>query len=262
MPSYLLKLQRAEKHFADLEEAINAYGRQHLYEVRVTVESENNVKKHRLVILRGPDPEVSLIAGDFINNVRAGLDHLASALVPLGDRRKVYFPILWEGVWDYTGDDAQRREQRKSWKRWTRQMKPAAVAILKELQPPYRERESDHPDIHRLRIIQWVSNSDKHSALPPVSTGLTDTTVRWEDARGEHFSAQGGTRPEGRTVHHQAELMGIPDDAVNVQIEGTPVVAVRVSDPEGDIRIPQQLAGIVGWVRESIIERLVPFIQP
>jgi hypothetical protein len=63
---------------------------------------------------RRPDHRLPLIAGDVVYNLRAGLDHLACALVSVSDRSHVMFPILIESVWDIPVQDAENQQGTKN----------------------------------------------------------------------------------------------------------------------------------------------------
>ena len=98
IPSYTEKLSWAEAHLTKLEAALKTYADRHPYKVTHSIKQQ---KDHwRLRFIEAPNREVPLIVGDFLYNVRGGLDHLACALVPRKYRRSVSFPIIREPIWD------------------------------------------------------------------------------------------------------------------------------------------------------------------
>ncbi len=135
VPSYLRKISRAETHLQDLKAIIADYieGRPHV----LTKDAGDPSGPYRIRTTSGVPPEVSLISGDFIYNVRSALDHLAAALNPPNRKRSVYFPIFWKGVWEphLESEDHAKANDRNKWISSTRKMAPEAIEILKRLQP-------------------------------------------------------------------------------------------------------------------------------
>ena len=95
------------------------------------------------------------------------------------------FPIFWQGVWEppVPGDDEERTKARQRWRTYTREMRPEAIAHLKWLQPPDTGGSNDRLDV--LTVINRLSNTDRHSKLPVISTGLKHCQVR--GATGNRF---------------------------------------------------------------------------
>src|SRR5688572_12484690 len=94
--SFDLKIDRAEEHLKELEHAVGRYCDRHPYKAVERMEGNQQGSVWRLRFTEQPDPWLTVIAGDFLYNVRSGLDHLAAALVPEQDWD--YFPIYFQGV--------------------------------------------------------------------------------------------------------------------------------------------------------------------
>lgn len=102
--------------------------------------------------------ELSLIVGDFVQNLRAALDHLVCSIVQATGSSPTAshaFPIFT------TKPDASRR----SWDRWNRQLKnvdASVVALIDYVQPYKRGAEADRD---ALACLQALSNEDKHRVV-------------------------------------------------------------------------------------------------
>jgi hypothetical protein len=255
-PSYLLKMDRAEEHLDVLGGEVRAFSESHPYAVRKRVEDKKDV--WRLCFTATPNPRIGIIGADFLYNVRSGLDHLAAALVPAANRRSVMFPIFWHGVWEdpVEGESEEKRKARQRWNTVTREMKPGAIAVLKELQPYLGYTDRD-PRAHLLSSLNRLSNKDRHSGLPVMAVGLGGSTMAWTMPDGSVGSSKD---PEDGGLANDAKLH-LPESAMDVQIKGTMVIAVRVAMPDGYITIPHHFQGILNFARSGVVDRLIPFIH-
>jgi hypothetical protein len=228
---------RAEKHLVDLNDAIGRYFNSDPYEVRSRREGKKKVRVHRLHFTAQPDPMVGLIAADFIYNIRSGLDHLMAAIVPSKDRDSVMFPIFFDGVWGPSGpgENPERTKARERWTTCTRNAAPDAVTYLKRLQPT--DEVIDDPKTANLLIaLNRLSNTDRHKKLPVVSAGLTDVKyvcrlpneTETTDDQGMTTFAAGIPENWIAFLQDEAQIMDVPEDAMEVQLYGTPLVAVRI----------------------------------
>ncbi|MGD0054636.1 MAG: hypothetical protein ABSC34_04265 [Acidimicrobiales bacterium] len=254
IPSYLLKMERAEKHLKDLKIAIAEYASSHPYTVTVGREGKRQV--HRLHFTSQLDRRVSLIAADFVYNIRSGLDHLAAELNPPRYRTKTMFPILWEGVWEpeVPGENEQRTRDRAKWLTTTRHMNPEAVAILKTLQP--HVFEDLNLDIFFLDAFNRLSNKDRHSHLPLIVSGLRNAFVTCTQADG----STGRLVDDRNGVVKDNASIPVPKGAVNVKIKGTPAVIIRIAEPKGFVEIPSFFEERLETVRRRVVIPLSPFV--
>jgi hypothetical protein len=93
VPSYLKKLAKAKEDLAALEAEIERYVMRDPYRVVESAEGKRQPKVRRLEITGDPaNTEIPIIAGGIIYNLRSGLDHFFSALVPKKQRRSAQFP--------------------------------------------------------------------------------------------------------------------------------------------------------------------------
>lgn len=235
----------------------------HPYTVRSVIEDDGQA--YRLHFTAGvQNTEIPVIAADVVHNIRSGLDHLAAALVPPQCRGDGAFPILWHRVWepDVQGEDKQRTRARKRWRDLTRHMDPGAVAVLKEYQPP-DARVQPIGTLNLLSVINKLSNTDKHEQFPTHVPGLRyPVTVRCRQVDGRPGEGVVDQGPD-RLVEDQTDIQGLPEGAVDVEIEGAPLVALRVRGEHGYVPIPSFFRdGIEQHIRGDLFPRLVPFVHP
>jgi hypothetical protein len=260
--SYDLKLDRAEKHLLDLKAAIGRYTREHPYEVRRTIEGKQKRVVHRFHFTKQPDPEVGLIAADFIYNVRSALDHLMAALVPSARRSKVYFPIYWQGVWEpkVEGEHSERTKDRGRWESDTRKAKPEAIAILQANQPDVDAWDNSGKHT-ALIILNKIAVKDRHQKLPIIASTLRDAVGECLEADGtwRRIRATGIGPNDG--PRDGAELF-LPEGAMDVKIQGTPEVMIRVkADDQGGFRIPSAFEGSLLPGTRRMVELLRPYTR-
>ncbi len=262
VPSYLAKVSRAEKHLIELHEAIDEYAARKPYTVRQGVEGKKQKTIHRLVFTSDPgNTDILIIAADVIYNLRSGLDHLMSCLVANKERSGVIFPIFFQGVWEdpLPGENAERGKLRARWASDTKSLKAPALAILKGLQPP--EDTGDDTEADRLRVLNSLSNRDRHEKLPVTVSGLSDFTIALK-SDGKVYKAL----PELAVdfAKNDARIQ-IPEDSVDVKIEGTPLVVIRVGKDKASrdryLRLPTFLDEAIPFLKSRVVNPLIPHVR-
>jgi hypothetical protein len=270
VPSCVAKLGRAEKHLVELKEAIDAYAGStpdtHPYTVRKGVEGKKKPEVYRLHFRRSPaNTDIPLIAADIIYNLRSSLEHLIASMAPAKYRDSLMFPIFWRGVWDpcIDGENKQRRKDRERWAAIDRALPSKAVAHLKRLQPP----DDGGQEVHQLRLLNQLSNTDRHTKLPVTVGGLTNFMTRWYMQDGSDKIGIGSAH-SGRVLEDKTEIKGAPKGAVNVEIVGTPLVSIRIRKEKIDGRmqwisteIPDTLSSMHAFISEQIIPPLIEHIR-
>lgn len=272
IPSYLAKLTRAEKHLADLQDAIDAYGgvgtASRPYTLRKRVEGQDKREVHRLHFTRSPaNTEIPLIAADAIYNMRSSLEHLIAALAPASGRDKLTFLISWRAVWepDVEGEDMRRRKARHVWRAIERALAPEAVTVLKRLQPP--DDAGPGEEDHDLRILNRLSNTDRHSKLPVAAGGVLTLNTTWRLMDGSEKIGLSAADP-GHLVEDDAEIKDVPPGAVYVECQGTPAVVIRLRDKDVasqrksvNILLPGALEAVRGFIAGDVVPRLLPYVR-
>ncbi|CAM3377800.1 hypothetical protein MYCO108962_17630 [Mycobacterium colombiense] len=106
-----------------------------------------------------PGRLLSLILGDFVNNLRCTLDHSLTAISPRTGRN-LNFPVaIAKGDWE-------------SWaEKWLKAgVGEGALAAIGADQP-YHVAVGQNPEDHRLRILSRLNNADKHRLLQVTRMG-------------------------------------------------------------------------------------------
>jgi hypothetical protein len=91
------KMKRAERHIADFKNALTKFNATQPYSLKVDTETEPEKPFVRILRADPVPPEIRLIAGDVIQNLRSTLDYLSCALVRANGRvpsRFTEFPIF------------------------------------------------------------------------------------------------------------------------------------------------------------------------
>ena len=254
-PSWRLKIARAEHHFEDLRGAVERYRQGHHY--RAVCPNPPRQPTHWrfvLEITKPPDPQIAIVLGDVLFNIRSALDHVAVALAPKNRKGDAGFPIL----------DVPNDASSEPFERMTRGMPPAAVAII-DAEQPYnltnRAPKARPDSIDALYTLSALQNADKHRSLAVIVPGISLPTVRilWDE------ESLGITSP--RYLDAGAELVRwseignrIRYEDVRVEVSGTSHVSVNVSAGD-DYELLPVAGGILGRVRDRVIPSLEPFVR-
>jgi hypothetical protein len=268
VPSYLTKLRTAKDDIERLEKEIERYVMRDSYRVVEAAEGRRRPKVRRLEITSDPaNTEIPRIAGDITYNLRSGLDHLMSALVPRKQRGSVQFPIYFQGVWkerDLDEND-QRAKERGRWRSDTRELPEAALAILPALQPLDGDDQPED-ETHVLQTLNQLANADDHTRPPVAAVGLSDCMVKWTlpDGTVEYGTGHAERDESGRLdrfIKDGSELKNIPFDAANVEVRGVPVVAVHIASQGRYAPIPHLFVHAAGLIEKRVTTPLIPFVR-
>lgn len=149
-----LKLERAKKHFRDLESVVERFYETKPYLVGVDDNPESNQREFRLVRARPVPVGLSIIGGDAIHNLRSTLDHLVWQLVLANGgepNKRTAFPV-WRSEADFvTGRPGYAKGASEE-----------ALEVLYGLKP-YQGGSDFLWRIHQLDIV------DKHRLLLAVA---------------------------------------------------------------------------------------------
>jgi hypothetical protein len=259
VPSYTTKVSRAKKHLIDLETEIGRYLDPRPYTVSTGIEGKRKV--HRLLYTSEPmNTDILIIAADVIYNLWSALDHLMSALVAKKDRSSVMFPLFFQGVWEaiVPGEDQQRVKERVRWASDIKTLSSDVVTILKSLQPP--DGGGNNGEVNLPQIIKIISNRDRHEKLPTLTAGLRGMAIEWEEPDGIIKKALAPNTSIDAFFDNQTEIP-VPDGAMNVKVDGAPVIAIRIAQEKGHIEIPSRLDMAARLIEGDIIPKLSPYVR-
>lgn len=265
MDSWWLKFDRAEQHLKEIQAEIATMMDVATYGA---VRSPHQSQEHRHIwryVLRFneyPDPMFSTVLGDFIHNIRSGLDHLAVGLVPSARKTHTFFPVQIRDIWKR---DAKRRylvrdpESRRSFRAAIKGMRPEAVTVIKALQPC---NQGDRAHLHGLSLINRLENADKHRGLTTVYSTLQNPVAHlW--VRGVHTDTYNwhGAADDGTEIVRldTRKHPGLAESEVDVQVHGSVVVAIRILEEKRYVPV-SDLGGALEYAR-YIGYHLAPFTR-
>jgi len=262
VPSYVAKLTRAKKHIDDLETEVKRYAAGDPY--RVADFRKGKKKAWRLEFTADPaNTDIPIIAADVIYNLRSALDHLMSCVVANKDRTSAIFPIYFQGVGEaiVPGENQERTKFRLRWASDVKTLPHDAITILKRLQPPDDAPGGDETNL--LRLINRLSNRDRHEKLPVIAAGLKGFMTQFRESDGTLRQAIGQPNV-GHVLENHAELLDMPHDAMDVQVKGIPEIAIKVGE-QNKIRryvtIPNTLTDAAEHIESTVFPLLVPFVR-
>jgi hypothetical protein len=260
-PSYVRKADWAEKHLWKLTDLTGSFMKRHPYTVSDPIEDKRQQRFVRLEFTEEPDPDIALIAGDVLYNLRAAFDYLIASLVPRSYRSKVLCPILHEPVWEIPtaeGENAERTKNRQRWNSLTNRVSSdAAITALKGLMP--LDSRARPPKMHPLDVINWLSNKDRHQQLSVIAWGLGDAQAKVVLRGGPIVPAEfEGFDFTYKGFSNNASIP-IGPDVVYVKLKGTPVVVIRISENRGNIPLPLGFWMLLEWLRHEAIAKLEPY---
>lgn len=256
-PGYLLKLDRALGHLDDLDREIR--GLLHSGGCRAVeqIDPDTGDWVLRVRLASQPPPELSLVVGDCVHNLRSALDHIAFQLwsnytKPLSDEeaKRSEFPIF---------------NRRSEFHRRQRNGKPAPGSGLRKISgiDPHAQSliEAMQPynggDWLWLMLLHELDRIDKHRRLNLSVAASTGSEITW--AKGVPIAIT----PPG-PVDDGTELVRIPFDPekhVKPKATATFDVAFGVGQGPGERAwVLYNLRKIDRLVREQIIPPLLPFL--
>lgn len=265
-PSWRLKLLRAEKHLRDIKTELRLYADGEPYQaVRIgepEIDDGRERWSYRLKITEQPDPQLALIVGDFVHNLRAALDHIAVALVPSARKSKASFAIQMQNIWEKARDGSyviNDDEARRRYQSAVEGMPDEAKTIIERLQPYH---EPDFLDLNPLAVVSRLDNADKHSRLIALGSGIFDPTLVVLTVHGIHRGTpHSGYVKDGADVGsfdvHNARLS---ETEVVVQLRGAVKVAVQIQGGAEQYELPERLLLMRDVVARRIAE-LEPLIR-
>jgi hypothetical protein len=243
LDSVLAKLDRAEHHLHNLKDELRAY----IQTDPVRLVSELNAQGTKQVFridLRQELPKgLSLIAGDFVHNLRSSLDHLAWAFA--GGMGRAPGTTAWPII--------TTREELRRWMTVTKGMTDKQRAFVKRFQPYYR----DDWITRELALIKRLDDGDKHQQITLLTIGAKHVL------RQQHAGASVRYHVTGRLVDgakFATVTYGGPDPHVYVALNVTAAVAIP-RDEGGFYPLPEHAERLLQIVRDEIAVRarkLVP----
>lgn len=254
----VLKLGRAEHHLETLRGEVEGFIQSDFYET-VTDRDYKRRLVARVKNVEQPPPELSVLIGDCVHNLRSSLDHLAYALAsytqPLPElyAKTSAFPIFKTGPLYRRKGPAGALYKMRGMSRRTR-------AAIQRVQPYHRRK---NPLLWQLWMLEELSSIDKHRLLHLTSASIGGTSFQ--------LSGTGMYRLEGievlfRPLEENAvvgRFYGEFGPPATVQVKSN-IVPDILFDKASDSR------SVRGWpvletlhrIRDAIVFVVLPELEP
>lgn len=159
------KTDRAITHLHSLQGQIKSFFDEEAEPLRAVSKVDVKTSRYLMrVVIDRPFPDWwGLIVGDFVQNLRAALDHLVCRLLYADDReptKRNAFPIF---------DQLPAGDSRRTWNGMVAGLDAAAVSFIERCQPYHR---GNGPRGHTLHALRELSNEDKHRLLLPAVAAI------------------------------------------------------------------------------------------
>jgi hypothetical protein len=217
MDSWLLKFNRAEEHLAELNRLIGpSAGIRQPHPVTERFETYDGVRQwvYRLDMGTSLDDErLAIVVGDFLFNVRSGLDHRAVSLVPADQKHNASFPIFNKDPFamDPNGPGHLNPQAWKAWKGRIRPFPESARAVLRTLQPfEVALKHAKPAEYQALEILRVLHDADEHQELVIADRVLeqVDVLVDGQIAHSPPSGVKDGTAIYASPDKVKVELIG------------------------------------------------------
>lgn len=186
-------------------ELIESYEASQPYEVVTDASGRETLR-----ITNTPPPEIAVLVGEVIYQVRSALDHAffdlvernhAGVTLPRNWERRIQFPLLTKIPTDKVGPPVPRRNFDKTLNALT----DRAFDYIESVQP-YRVRDDNVSQL--LRLMARLSNIDKHRRLSTIVTRInrTEELVTAEGYTSTALSLPLADGEELRPVWHPPEV--------------------------------------------------------
>jgi hypothetical protein len=154
------KIGRAKHHISDLDACIERFLKEYDHEIVIEDDVEPGYKVHKARLTQALPPELALIAGDAVTNLRAALDHIGySVALAMG----VTKPTDYHFPFHVTAAEFNLRACKKL---------PNEIQALFASFKPYRDGNV------LLWALNAICNRDKHALLNPVCVSNHATFVK------------------------------------------------------------------------------------
>jgi hypothetical protein len=155
-----LKVERAKEHFEQLQSAVEAFRTTDPYGAVRYMNPKRTEEVVRARISKQPPPQLAIIIGDLLHNLRSALDHLVCQLVMAngkGSCSDTQFPICKERD-EFFGNPKVKKSPQSA---KVQHVASGAQTVIESLQPYNHLPVDDHP----LYLLNRLNNRDKHRLL-------------------------------------------------------------------------------------------------
>lgn len=251
--SWQRKLDRADEHLKALDKALNRFVNRRPYKVAI-----ENVTPGREAILRArivsePPPELAVLLGDALFNLRSGLDHIAWSLAkptPAQEDR-VEFPIFGPG---------KASEYSAAIDRKLPGVVDAARKEIEAMQP----FNGKHPEWHPLWRLYLLSNTDRHRLLHVTGATSQYAELHISNIRDLEVTMREtqpvGAFEDGAVLARVHTIQTGPNPEMQMNLRTLWAVAFGPDTPAPNMIVSLLMWAIRDYVYDVAIERLTPFL--
>jgi hypothetical protein len=184
------KIKWANKHINDFRMAAVAFGKTDPYGTVVKTDPQTQRRIYTITKVTPIPPQLRLIAGDAIQNLRSALDYLACGLVRVTatePSKNVSFPV--------SESEPLTKEQRASFARQVKGMRQDAIDAIKAIKP-YKGGNDTLWRLHRLNVV------DKHRLLMTAGASVAVVNPGFHSELRDYLikGSIGGIVPEAATL--------------------------------------------------------------
>jgi hypothetical protein len=286
---YARKVLRSVKHLDEIKAELKGYEGRHPYVAVRDRKTDPNprVWTYRAHLGKKPTPDLALMVGDAIHNLRTALDYIVAELVPNDRRGHCKFPIVNSDIFatdPETGQYLNRSQgacdRRCEFESAVLGMDPDAASLIYKLQPGVAPYEAS---THPLAVLSALDNADKHRELTTIARGIREpvTVLRHPDFTLTHVSNPGDIVEEGgivaqfkirpRDLKTEISDQGLVDTIisaladgqakVDVKIAGTPEVAIKIAGVKGLAPLPGVIEELGAFVWEDVLTPLDWYVE-
>lgn len=230
----IAKVDRAGAHLNALHAEVGAVQdldpKPYRFITKVDVEASKYIMR---VLIERPLPiEWSLIVGDFLNNLRAALDHMVWEFVAANGNKPSgtnAFPIF-----DQPPPTDPDNGERKRWERSIAGISPDALALVESCQP---YQGPDGPRLHLLHALRKLSNEDKHRVVlssygaVETPTGKKPLNLKLSGVR-DIAAIKEGQIYTGRALKHGSLVLEAP---------------LEITGPNPEVKADGEIPLDIGW---------------
>jgi hypothetical protein len=181
------KINWANHHIDNFREAAVAFGKTNPYGTVIERDPKTRQRTYVVTKITPIPPDIRLIAGDAIQNLRSALDYLACALVRANNSepsKQVALPI--------SESEPLTKKEQAAFARQVDGMRQDAIDAIKAIKP-YKGGNDTLWRLHRLNII------DKHRLLMAAGTCVSRVNSGFDRGMRKYF-LEGGAPPEAATI--------------------------------------------------------------
>jgi hypothetical protein len=253
IPSYERKVNRAERHFREVERIVDNYSQLRSYTIAHRTEGNENMHVYRLKVLRQPPPRLPLIVGDLVHNLRSALDHVASNV---SKDRGSSFPLSERDLWpddpSTVVDQERLKRELAQWERLIKGLEDDAIAMFKKHMPG-QNRPATSEYFNGLGALAYLSNADKHRELVVLKGVLENPVMTIGEFGIKSRQPLSGVFEDNAVIFSHTREM-------QVEIRGPSAVLVGVRGGK-DVGLVRYLQIMLNHIRDEVIPDFVPFMR-